>query len=139
MIGKQGRECKLLSQFKEELFNKASSLKPKQGASQMGSSETDKVEADWLPGRKVAAYGHRTYLDTKWVELAIKVPFGSGSLSLCPAKLTSRKLVHSSFSTLCLEPAAAAAKSLQSCPTLCDPIDSSPPGSLSLGLSRQGT
>ena len=26
-------------------------------------------------------------------------------------------------------PAAAAAKSLQSCPTLCDPIDRSPPGS----------
>ena len=25
--------------------------------------------------------------------------------------------------------AGAAAKSLQSCPTLCDPIDSSPPGS----------
>ena len=25
--------------------------------------------------------------------------------------------------------AAAAAKSLQSCPTLCDPVDSSPPGS----------
>ena len=33
--------------------------------------------------------------------------------------------------------AAAAAKSLQSCPTLCDPIDGSPPGSLSLGFSRQ--
>ena len=31
----------------------------------------------------------------------------------------------------------AAAKSLQSCPTLWDPIDSSPPGSLSLGFSRQ--
>ena len=31
--------------------------------------------------------------------------------------------------------AAAAAKSLQSCPT--DPIDGSPPGSLSLGFSRQ--
>ena len=29
----------------------------------------------------------------------------------------------------CIYPAAAAAKSLQSCPTLCDPIDSSPPGS----------
>ena len=28
-----------------------------------------------------------------------------------------------------LQSAAAAAKSLQSCPTLCDPIDSSPPGS----------
>ena len=34
-------------------------------------------------------------------------------------------------------PAAAAAKSLQSCPTLCDPIDGSPPGSPSLGFSRQ--
>ena len=35
------------------------------------------------------------------------------------------------------EKAAAAAKSLQSCPTLCDPRDSSPPGSPSLGFSRQ--
>ena len=30
--------------------------------------------------------------------------------------------------------AAAAAKSLQSCPTLCDPIDGSPPGSPILGI-----
>ena len=28
-----------------------------------------------------------------------------------------------------LDAAAAAAKTLQSCPTLCDPIDGSPPGS----------
>ena len=35
------------------------------------------------------------------------------------------------------EHAAAAAKSLQSYPTLCDPIDGSPPGSPSLGFSRQ--
>ena len=34
-------------------------------------------------------------------------------------------------------PAAAAAKSLQSCPTLCDPIDGSPWGSPTLGFSRQ--
>ena len=33
--------------------------------------------------------------------------------------------------------AAAAAVSLQSCLTLCDPIDGSPPGFLSLGFSRQ--
>ena len=33
--------------------------------------------------------------------------------------------------------AATAAKSLQSCPTLCDPIDGSPPGSSTLGFSRQ--
>ena len=37
-----------------------------------------------------------------------------------------------------LHAAAAAAKLLQSCPTLCDPIDSSPPGCPpSLGFSRQ--
>ena len=30
--------------------------------------------------------------------------------------------------------AAAAAKSLQSCPTLCDPIDGSPPGSSVSGI-----
>ena len=33
--------------------------------------------------------------------------------------------------------AAAAAKSLQSYLTMCDPIDGSPPGSPSLGFSRQ--
>ena len=43
-------------------------------------------------------------------------------------ELPARNLV----SRLC-----AAAKSLQSCPTLCGPIDGSPPGSPSLGFSRQ--
>ena len=33
---------------------------------------------------------------------------------------------------------AAAAKSLQSCPTLCDPIHGSPPGCLNLGKKNQG-
>ena len=36
-----------------------------------------------------------------------------------------------------LAAAAAAAKSLQSCLTLCDPIDGSPSGSPVLGISRQ--
>ena len=35
--------------------------------------------------------------------------------------------------------AAAAAKSLQSCPTLCDPIDSSPPGSAIPGILQART
>ena len=35
--------------------------------------------------------------------------------------------------------AAAAAKSLQSCPTLCDPIDSSPPGSTIPGILQART
>ena len=36
-------------------------------------------------------------------------------------------------------PAAAAAKSLQSCPTLCDPIDGSPPGSSVPGILQART
>ena len=34
---------------------------------------------------------------------------------------------------------AAVAKSLQSCPTLCDPIDGSPPGSAILGILQART
>ena len=39
----------------------------------------------------------------------------------------------------CRSAAAAAAKSLQSCPTLCDPIDSSPPGSPVPGILQART
>jgi len=35
--------------------------------------------------------------------------------------------------------AAAAAKSLQSCPTLCDPTDGSPPGSPVPGILQERT
>ena len=35
--------------------------------------------------------------------------------------------------------AAAAAKSLQSCPSLCNPIDGSPPGSLIPGILQTST
>ena len=38
-----------------------------------------------------------------------------------------------------LSAAAAAAKSLQSCPTLCDPIDGSPPGSAVPGILQART
>ena len=37
------------------------------------------------------------------------------------------------------EAAAGAAKSLQSCPTLCDPIDGSPPGSPIPGILQART
>ena len=36
-------------------------------------------------------------------------------------------------------PAAAAAKSFQSCPTLCDPTDGSPPGSAVPGILQART
>ena len=43
----------------------------------------------------------------------------------------------SGMAFLLYEMHTAAAKSLQSCPTLCDPIDGSPPGSPVRGFSRQ--
>ena len=62
----------------------------------------------------------------------------AGSLQLAPSgkpllKGTNWQLIKKSWRSN----AAAAAKSLQSCLTLCDPIDGSPPGSPSLGFSRQ--
>ena len=41
--------------------------------------------------------------------------------------------------SILLHAAAAAAKALQSCPTLCDPIDGSPPGSPILGILQART
>ena len=43
------------------------------------------------------------------------------------------------FPRYCLAAAAAAAKSLQSCPTLCDPIDGRPPGSPIPGILQART
>ena len=40
---------------------------------------------------------------------------------------------------LAIAAAAAAAKLLQSCPTLCDPIDGSPPGSAVPGILQART
>ena len=53
-----------------------------------------------------------------------------GKTFLCNS--ITEELTENPFSTLrtlVRAAAAAAAKSLQSCPTLCDPRDSSPPGS----------
>ena len=61
----------------------------------------------------------------------------SGSFPFSKPRLYTWKfLVH-----VLLNPAAAAAaaKSLQSCPTLCDPIDGSPPGSLIPGILQART
>ena len=44
-----------------------------------------------------------------------------------------------SLFTVCHHAAAAAAKPLQSCPTLCNPIDSSPPGSSVPGILQART
>ena len=49
-----------------------------------------------------------------------------------------RQRRHDSFHSIILS-AAAAAKSLQSCPTLCDPVDGSPPGSPVPGILQART
>ena len=54
-----------------------------------------------------------------------------------PTKVCLVKAMVFSVVTYGYAAAAAAAKSLQLCLTLCDPIDGSPPGSLSMGFSRQ--
>ena len=46
----------------------------------------------------------------------------------------SGKQLSGSQKTMFKHAAAAAAKSLQSCPTLCDPMDCSPPGSSIYGI-----
>ena len=58
------------------------------------------------------------------------------SLSYCPSTVCAERILFPNWIILTLFSkinwpkilAAAAAKSLQSCPTLCDPIDGSPPG-----------
>ena len=56
-----------------------------------------------------------------------------------PGGLQSMRLqrVGHNWSILTGHAAATAAKSIQLCPTLCDPRDGSPPGFPSLGFSRQ--
>ena len=57
--------------------------------------------------------------------------------------LKGKRQEERSWNNLCTKnniyPAAAAAKSLQSCPTLCDPIDGSPPGSPVPGILQART
>ena len=47
--------------------------------------------------------------------------------------------MFSNLSNIPSSAAATAAKSLQSCPTLCDPIDDSPPGSSLHGILQART
>ena len=54
---------------------------------------------------------------------------------VCEGKSTTYNLYVSTAAAA----AAAAAKSLQSCPTLCDPIDGSPPGSPVPGILQART
>ena len=65
-------------------------------------------------------------------------PFTNKGAWLCPSKTLLTKQAVSDFANPSLR-AAAAAKSLQSCPTLCDLVDSSPPGSSVPGILQAKT
>ena len=69
----------------------------------------------WQPGRKGV-----------WERMGIWIYVAESSC--CPPETTTVNQL-----------AAAAAKSLQSCPTLCDPIDGSPPGSPVPGILQAKT
>ena len=82
----------------------------------------------------------------RWREVRVKVLKGGlqeqdagvprGWGVMCPEKIG--RGAQGSPGTRC-EAVAAAAKSLQSCPTLCDPIDGSPPGSSVPGILQART
>ena len=55
------------------------------------------------------------------------------------ASLVTREINIKTTMRYHFTPTAAAAKSLQSCPTLCDPIDGSPPGSPVPGILQART
>ena len=65
---------------------------------------------------------------------------GSNSTSLdSPALVGGFFTTSTTWESPRIKTAAAAAKSLQSCPTLCDPIDGSPPGSSIPGILQART
>ena len=72
--------------------------------------------------------------NTEWVAISYSRDLPDPEIKL--AYLLSPALAGGFFMLL-FTAVAAAAKSLQLCPTLCDPIDGSPPGFPSLGFSRQ--
>ena len=66
--------------------------------------------------------------------------FGQKQLTKCGFHTPGRNSTRNNALTeSLLVSAAAAAKSLQSCPTLCDPIDGSPPGSCIPGILQART
>ena len=73
-----------------------------------------------------------------WAPTVCRVPVGLFTYSILRSRFLGRTTLNSnpkSSTSNCL----AAAKSLQSCPTLCDPIDGSPPGSAIPGILQART
>ena len=82
--------------------------------------------------------------EVKWALISITINKASGGDGI-PSKLfqilkdAAAKVLHSVCQQIWKTAVAAAAKSLQSCLTLCDPIDGSPPGSPVPGILQART
>ena len=95
------------------------------------------VEGGWDPGDlSTGGWDGVGPLQWAWSSRRVrKTPLGQYRPSQVSPWLVTPESMSLSHRRRCtsnsdlLTPAAAAAKSLQSCPTLCDPIDGSPPGS----------
>ena len=71
------------------------------------------------------------------VTFSLYPPIPYGWSQVTPGCLTDSPVWFSGSSSPSYTLSFAAAKSLQSCSTLCNPIDGSPPPPMSLGFSRQ--
>ena len=81
-----------------------------------------------------------THYKKYWVILYFSVEILLIDLHLTNLQVTNLKLANLKRKAICwLAAAATAAKSLQSCSTLCDPIDGSPPGSPIPGILQART
>ena len=80
---------------------------------------------------------------SKFVTIASVMPSAIPSsdvlFSFCPQFFPALGALPRSWLLASAAAAAAAAKSLQSCPTLCNPIDGSPPGSAIPGILQART
>ena len=77
--------------------------------------------------------------EEKLKSLLMKVKEESEKVALKLNIQKNKIMVSSPITSWQIAAAAAAAKSLQSCPTLCDPIDGSPPGSPVPGILQART
>ena len=85
---------------------------------------------------------HFTFLDFFQLQMILKKKFWG----ILPIELGATSILNNFYifrqhkiTTDLFPAAAAAAKSLQSCPTLCNPIDGSPPGSTVPGILQART
>ena len=89
----------------------------------------------WYMAPRCSSGSHSyTQISQSFTAPSVEIPSVLSSFTLHEGVLSIHTAVSFSITL-----AATAAKSLQSCPTLCDPIDSSPPGSPDPGVLQART